>query len=243
MMATDGTTHMSEYGSEFENGLHEPLPVSEKVNGPSNGSLSIEELSANLDDAVKLSGSTTVDLALPPESHSNTKPKVRDSKSFDHLDSLIILLKAQYVIFKHVQATGVKESSNYKNLKPQKGIAKAKNVKPLSPGQAALTELSKSKDGKEVSKSSVASNGGTASESLHGKTTALKTRSKSFNEKQAADNPKVQNNHNNTPKVKVIYLYELLRMCSFTLNWIISSFCGHNSSKISCSSMKMQHLP
>ncbi|KAL7150898.1 hypothetical protein ABFS83_05G145000 [Erythranthe nasuta] len=152
-MAADG---MSEYGAEYENGA-------------SNGSLGIEELSANLEDAVKLTDhSVKEDLALPPESHSNTTPK----------------------------EIGVKESSDSKNLKPQKGIiAKVKNGKSPTPKQGALTGLTKGKESKEVSKSSVASNG---------KPSALKTRSKSFNEKQAADSPKVtsvQNNHT-VPKAK-----------------------------------------
>ncbi|EYU32347.1 hypothetical protein ABFS82_05G141300 [Erythranthe guttata] len=157
MMAADGTiVHMSECAVEYENGA-------------SNGSLGIEELSANLEDAVKPTDqSVKEDLSLPPESHSNTTP----------------------------MEIVVKESSDSKNLKPQKGItAKVKNGKSPTPKQGASTGLTKVKDGKEVSKSSVASNG---------KTSALKTRSKSFNEKQAADSPKVtsvQNNHS-IPKAK-----------------------------------------
>ncbi|KAL7112309.1 hypothetical protein ACP275_05G144500 [Erythranthe tilingii] len=149
MMAADGIAHMSEYGAEYENGA-------------SNGSLGIEELSATLEDAVKLTDHSVKEIK---EDHSITTPK----------------------------EIGVKESSDSKNLKPQKGIvAKVKNGKSPTPKQGALT---KGKDGKEVSKSSVASNG---------KTSSLKTRSKSFNEKQAADSAKVtslQNNHS-IPKVK-----------------------------------------
>ncbi|KAI3454205.1 hypothetical protein Pfo_010868 [Paulownia fortunei] len=183
LMAADSIIPVSGYGVEFENGLHEPLPISEKVNGTSNGSSSVEDLSSNLEDAVKLSdhslGSAkeiTEEPALPPESHSTTIP----------------------------EALGVKDSSDSKNLKPQKGTGKAKNGKPLSPRQSASTGLSKSKDGKEVLKSSVASNGTIASESLPGKTFALRTKSKSFNEKQAADNSKVTSiqNNQNISKVK-----------------------------------------
>ncbi|KAK4422164.1 protein WVD2-like 5 [Sesamum alatum] len=169
MMAADSIISVSGYGPEFENGLHEPLPTSEKVNGTSNGSLGVEELSADLENAAKLSDHSiasvkeiTEEPALPPESHSATIPK----------------------------ALGVEESSNSKNLKPQKGTGKAKNEKPLSPGQAAVTGLSKSKDGKEVKKSSVASNGTIGSESRPGKTLALRTKTKSINEKQTADNSK-----------------------------------------------------
>ncbi|KAL0447323.1 UNVERIFIED_CONTAM: protein WVD2-like 5 [Sesamum latifolium] len=169
MMAADSIITVSGYGPEFENGLHEPLPISEKVNGTSNGSLGVEELSADLENAAKLSdhsiasvNKSTEEPALPLESHSTAIPK----------------------------ALGVEESSDFKNLKPQKGTGKAKSEKPLSPGQAAVTGLSKSKDGKEVKKSSVASNG-IASESRPGRTLALRTKSKSINEKQAADNSKV----------------------------------------------------
>ncbi|KAL0407635.1 UNVERIFIED_CONTAM: protein WVD2-like 5 [Sesamum radiatum] len=168
MMAADSIITVSGYGPEFENGLHEPLPISEKVNGTSNGSLGIEELSADLENAAKLSDHSiasvkrsTEEPALPLEGHSTTIPK----------------------------ALGVEESSDFKNLKPQKGTGKAKSEKPLSPGQAAVTGLSKSKDGKEVKKSSVASNG-IASESRPGRTLAIRTKSKSTNEKQAADNSK-----------------------------------------------------
>ncbi|KAK6118356.1 hypothetical protein DH2020_047927 [Rehmannia glutinosa] len=174
MMAADSIITMSGYGVEFENGLHEPVPISEKVNGTSNGSLGIEELSANLEDAVKLSddclGSVkeiTEESASLPENNSITTPK----------------------------EIGVKEASGSKNLKPQKGIRKSKNGKPLGPGQSALTSgLSKVKDGKEAPKSSAASNGTIASESLSGKT---RTKSKSFNEKQAADSSEVTSVHNN----------------------------------------------
>ncbi|KAK4401275.1 protein WVD2-like 5 [Sesamum angolense] len=168
MMAADSIITVSGYGPEFENGLHEPLPISEKVNGTSNGSMGVEELSADLENAAKLSDhsiasvkTSTEEPALPLETHSTTIPK----------------------------ALGVEESNDSKNLKPQKGTGKAKREKPLSPGQAAVTGLSKNKDGKEVKKSSVASNG-IASDSRPGRTLALRTKSKSINEKQAADNSK-----------------------------------------------------
>ncbi|XP_011069988.1 protein WVD2-like 5 isoform X1 [Sesamum indicum] len=175
MMAADSIITVSGYGPEFENGLHEPLPISEKVNGTSNGTLGVEELSADLENAAKLSDHSvasvkeiTEEPALPLESHSTTIP----------------------------QALGVEESSDSKNLKPQKRTGKTKNEKPLSPGQAAVTVLSKSKDGKEVKKSSVASNG-IASDSRPGRTLALRTKSKSINEKQAADNSKVMSVQSN----------------------------------------------
>ncbi|KAL0297153.1 UNVERIFIED_CONTAM: protein WVD2-like 5 [Sesamum radiatum] len=168
MMAADSIITVSGYGPEFENGLHEPLPISEKVNGTSNGSMGVEELSADLENAAKLSDhsiasvkTSTEEPALPLETPSTTISK----------------------------ALGVEESNDSMNLKPQKGTGKAKREKPLSPGQAAVTGLSKNKDGKEVKKSSVASNG-IASESRPGRTLALRTKSKSINEKQAADNSK-----------------------------------------------------
>lgn len=51
-MAANSDNNVCE--AELENGLHEPLVISEKVNGTSNGDLGIEELSANLEDGVKL---------------------------------------------------------------------------------------------------------------------------------------------------------------------------------------------
>ncbi|KAL0327421.1 UNVERIFIED_CONTAM: protein WVD2-like 5 [Sesamum angustifolium] len=158
MMAADSIITVSGYGPEFENGLHEPLPISEKVNGTSNGSMGVEELSADLENAAKPSDhsiasvkTSTEEPALPLETPSTTIPK---------------------------------------------GTGKAKREKPLSPGQAAVTGLSKNKDGKEVKKSSVASNG-IASESRPGRTLALRTKSKSINEKQAADNSKVTSAQSN----------------------------------------------
>lgn len=57
----------------------------------------------------------------------------------------------------------------------------------------ALAGSSKSKDGKNASKSSVASNGTVASEPVRAKVPALKTKAKSFNERQAADSLKATN--------------------------------------------------
>ncbi|KAL6528842.1 hypothetical protein OROMI_029020 [Orobanche minor] len=82
MMAADSVVLMSGYGEEFGNGLHEPVPVAENVKGTSNDSLGIEELSANLEDAVKLNDNCfdsvkeiTEQSALQPEHDSTTIPK------------------------------------------------------------------------------------------------------------------------------------------------------------------------
>lgn len=70
---------------EFENGLHESLPISEKVNGSSNGDFGVEELSANLEDSMKLrdhsfgSDNEIVDeTPLQPQINSTVTPQVRD---------------------------------------------------------------------------------------------------------------------------------------------------------------------
>ncbi|GFQ05507.1 protein wvd2-like 1 [Phtheirospermum japonicum] len=146
-MATDSTIPMS--GEDFENGLHEPVPIADMLNGTSKGNLGIEELSANLEDAAKLS---------------------------DHCSGSALI---------------VNETDDSKSLKPQKGTEKAKNGKPLGPKQSTFKRLSKTKDGNESApkSSSVASNGTVASES---KTFALRTKSKSFNQKQIADNSEVK---------------------------------------------------
>ncbi|KAL8498789.1 hypothetical protein ACS0TY_021930 [Phlomoides rotata] len=154
---------------EFENGLHESLPISEKVNGNSNGNFGVEELSANLEDAMK----------LRDHSFSSDNEIVDETALQPQISSTVI-----------PHALEVKESNDSKNSKQQKGAGRTKNGKSLSPKQAALPGLSKSKVKKEVPKSSVASNGTILSESLHGKTSALRIKSKSFNEKQAANKTK-----------------------------------------------------
>lgn len=86
---------------EFENGLHESLPISEKVNGNSNGSFGVKELSANLEDAMKLrdhsysSDNEIVDeTALQPQIRSSVIPQVRYLFFiFFHQPLLIILFK------------------------------------------------------------------------------------------------------------------------------------------------------
>lgn len=57
----------------------------------------------------------------------------------------------------------------------------------------ALAGLSKSKEGKNVPKSSVASNGTLSSEPVRAKAPALKTKAKSFNERQATGSLKATN--------------------------------------------------
>ncbi|KAL6536208.1 hypothetical protein OROGR_012780 [Orobanche gracilis] len=168
-MAADSVVPMSGYGEEFGNGLHEPVPVTENVIGTSNDSLGIEELSANLGDAVKINDNCFDSVkeimeqsALQPEHDSTTIPK----------------------------ALGVTEASDSKSLKQQKGTAKAKNEKSLGPTQSTLKRLSKTKDGKEVPKHSVASNG------TVGSVFAPKEKSKSFNEKQAGGHSEVKSVQN-----------------------------------------------
>ncbi|KAI3468024.1 hypothetical protein Pfo_024687 [Paulownia fortunei] len=77
-------------------------------------------------------------------------------------------------------------------------MGRTKNGKPLSPRHAAATGLNKSKDGKEVMKSSVASNGTIASESHPRQTSAFTAKIKSFNEKQRADNLRAASVQNNS---------------------------------------------
>ncbi|XP_057776462.1 protein WVD2-like 5 isoform X2 [Salvia miltiorrhiza] len=163
MMASNSVNPVC--GVELENGLHEPLVTS-------NGDLGIEELSVNLEDAVNL------------EDHSLVSDK-------EIIQEPVVQPDCNSTVT--AEALGVKESSDSKNLKPQKGTVKAKSGKSLSPKQVSLTGLSKSKDGKNVPKSSVASNGTISSESVRGKAPALKTKAKSFNERQASDSSKETN--------------------------------------------------
>ncbi|KAL3633585.1 hypothetical protein CASFOL_022347 [Castilleja foliolosa] len=159
MMDADNTIPISGHGEDFENGLNGPVSIAEMLNGTSKGNSGIEELSANLEDAAKLSDhcsgpvkDITEDSALPPECEALTVNGAKDSKS----------------------------------LKPQKGTEKANNGKTLDPKQSTFKRLSKTKDGNESApkSSSVASNGTVVSES---KTSALRTKSKSFNHKQTAN--------------------------------------------------------
>lgn len=70
-------------GAELENGLHEPLVISENVIGTSNGNLGIEEISVNLEEAVKLEDHFSVsdkeiiqEPVMQPECHSTVTAEV-----------------------------------------------------------------------------------------------------------------------------------------------------------------------
>ncbi|KAL3655824.1 hypothetical protein CASFOL_000220 [Castilleja foliolosa] len=111
---------------DIENGLHQKLPISANANGTLNGSLELEGLCENLENAIKLNDdkipnstqAITEKPSLPSESHSTSTNNPKE--------------------------LGVEESDDSKNLKPLKSIIKAKNGKPLSKG----------KDGKEATKPS-----------------------------------------------------------------------------------------
>ncbi|KAL1557263.1 protein WVD2-like 5 isoform X1 [Salvia divinorum] len=112
-------------GAELENGLHEPLVISEK-----------------LEDHISVSDKEIIqEPVMQPECHPTVTAEVLE----------------------------VKESSDSKNLKPQKGMGKAKSGKSLSPRQLS------------------------SADSVRGKTPALKTKTKSFNERQASDSLKARN--------------------------------------------------
>ncbi|KAL3646035.1 hypothetical protein CASFOL_011215 [Castilleja foliolosa] len=164
MMDVDNTVPMSERGEDFENGLHEPVSIAEMLNGTSEGNLGFEELSANLEESAKLSDHCS----------GSVKDITEDSDLPPEHEVLI-----------------VGEANDSKSLKPQKGTEKAKNGKTLGPRQSTIKRLSKTRDGNESTpkSSSVASNGTVVSKS---KTSALRTKSKSFNLKQVADNSEVK---------------------------------------------------
>ncbi|KAL2518023.1 TPX2 (targeting protein for Xklp2) protein family [Abeliophyllum distichum] len=170
-MDANNIVPISGNGMEFENGVQQqfPLPtigeesISEKVNGIPNGSLEVEGLSENTENAVKLPDHSGEEIAdesrMPLESNSLTAPK----------------------------ELGVKESRESKNSKAPKGIGKFKNGNPLIPRHAAATGISKSKDGKDVTKSSELSNNTIASGSHPKQTSALRTKSGSFHERQSSE--------------------------------------------------------
>ncbi|KAL2507023.1 protein WVD2-like 5 [Forsythia ovata] len=168
----DANNIISDSGNGMETSVHQQLPASgeevtcEKVNGILNGSFEVGGLSENLENLVKPNDDETLSFSvqeimdettLPPDGNSVTIPK----------------------------EPGVEELGESKNSKPLKGMNKAKNGKPSSPRHSSLTGTNKKKDGKDVSKSSVASNGILASES-QSKHTSLRTKNRS-NERQAAD--------------------------------------------------------
>ena len=59
-MDADNIIATSANGMEFDNGLHQPICISEDMNPTSNGSVEIEGLAENLDDAVKLNDSAAI---------------------------------------------------------------------------------------------------------------------------------------------------------------------------------------
>ncbi|GER51683.1 TPX2 (targeting protein for Xklp2) proteinfamily, partial [Striga asiatica] len=123
MMDADNIIPVSGNGS-LENGHHQQVPISENVNGTSNGNLEIEGLAENFENSIELnvedklnSGQEFVEEpTLPPGSHSTSNSK----------DS------------------GVQKPDESKNLKAQDSMIRIDNRK----------HLSKGKDGKEVKKSS-----------------------------------------------------------------------------------------
>ncbi|CAA2953937.1 Hypothetical predicted protein [Olea europaea subsp. europaea] len=170
----DANKTISDSGNGVRIGVHQQFPASgeeltsEKVSGILNGGFEVGGSSESLENLVNPNDNETLsssvqditdETTLPPDGNDVTISKEHASKK-------------------------IGES---KNFKPLKSMNKAKSGK-LSPRHSALTGTNKNKDGKDLSKSSVASNGIRDSES-QSKQASLRIEHRS-NEMQAADQSK-----------------------------------------------------
>ncbi|XP_075522382.1 protein WVD2-like 6 isoform X2 [Primulina tabacum] len=155
--------------ADYENGFHRP-----EVNGTVNGSLQLDKVSEIFENVVKLNNNVTSgselkeEPSLPSEIHTS-------------------LLKE----------LGVKEPGDSKKSRPLKSTGKIKNEKPLGSRHGAAAGLSRSKDDKDVLKSSDTSNGTTARGCSPREDVDLKEKSKSFKNKQETDHLKAAGDQNN----------------------------------------------
>ncbi|CAK9170398.1 unnamed protein product [Ilex paraguariensis] len=155
--------------SGHENGVHEQLSVGlEKLNGTPNGGAEIDGLTLNFESVVNLNDKGAIDLSAQEVTE----------------ESIVRVESNGATVSKELK---VGEIDHSKHVKPQKGKSKAKNGKPLSPKHAAPMLVKKSKDGKEVQTYSSGSNGSVASDSHPKQPLALKAKSRSFIDRQAAD--------------------------------------------------------
>lgn len=154
---------------DAENGFHRP-----EVNGTFNGSFQLDKVSETFENVVKLnnnvtSGSELKEPSLPSEIHTTSLMK----------------------------ELGVKELGDSTKSKSLKSTGKIKNEKPLGSRHGAAAGLSRSKDDKDVMKSSDASNGTSARGCSPREDVDLKAKSKSFKKKQETDYSKAVGDQNN----------------------------------------------
>ncbi|XP_022875476.1 protein WVD2-like 5 isoform X1 [Olea europaea var. sylvestris] len=163
IMDADNIIAISENGTDFENGVHQRLPISgegitsKKVHAIPNGSTEVEGLSKNLENNLELNDDVTLNSSVERTMDESATPPKDDSVTIS-------------------KELGAEES---KSSKSQKGMGKAKNGKSIS---IIL--------GKDVVKSSDGSNGSGNHKSCPKQFSAPGTKSRSINGRQAADNSK-----------------------------------------------------
>lgn len=127
----------------------------------------------------------------------------------------------------------MREASNLKNSKVQKGIGNVKNEKPLGPKNAAGTGLKKSKNGKDVQTTSAVSSSLSASDSRPKQPFPLRTKGASSNDRQIAGNnskpaPALSKAHQSKVSVDNISfgslrrLHNCILMCSSKIQLILA---------------------
>ncbi|CAK9181357.1 unnamed protein product [Ilex paraguariensis] len=158
-----------------ENGVYKQLTVSgeggvalEKINGTPNGVVEVEGLDVNFESVVNLNEDGAIDFSAQGVTGESIVPAESNGVT----------------ISKELE---LKEREDSKHVKSQKGTGKEKNGKPSSPKHAAPTWTKKSKERKDVKTASAVSNGSAASDSHAKQPFAMRTKSRSFNDHQAAD--------------------------------------------------------
>ncbi|XP_059274748.1 protein WVD2-like 5 isoform X2 [Lycium ferocissimum] len=161
-MEIDNNIAVPENGSGFENGIHQlPEVVGGKLDGVPNGSFSVEGLETSIQSAVLVNDSETVGSTAQEVMHESTTTIERYPCAIS-------------------EGHEAKESGESKNSKQPKAPGKSKN--------AASLGVTKTKDVKDASAGSVVSNGSLASQQRTKQTSSLDAKSKSFNDRKAADN-------------------------------------------------------
>ncbi|XP_031126621.1 protein WVD2-like 5 isoform X1 [Ipomoea triloba] len=169
-MDANNQIRISENGLGYENGLDKQLhAVGEDVDqsdGMLNGSSTIEEVEGNFQNAINLNDDMAIDSSVQEVIHESTVPLESNSCAGS-------------------KESEVKTSGESKSGKLQKAPGKPKSVKLSNPKHAMVAGSKKGKDGKDISSSSVISNGTSASRAKQ--PSAPIEKSKSFNERKTGE--------------------------------------------------------
>lgn len=183
--------------ADYENGFHRP-----DVNGTFNGSLQHDKVSETFENVLKLNNNVTSgselkeEPSLPSEIHTTSLLKVGkwDFLLYTVMNPFQTSLCDVKIFFQELR---VKEPGDSKKSKPLKSTGKIKKEKPIGSRHGAAAELSRSKDDKNVLKSSDTSNGTTARGCRPREDVDLKEKSQSFKKKQETDHSKAAGDQNN----------------------------------------------